>query len=115
MILYYRWRTAESGHPCGVCTRLNGSLWHISRLPRPPHPHCRCRLVPVSFDNPSGGSGGGGKIPVYPKMSRPPRYTAIDSSLCSCSDGLNPSIVSHHPLKPLDTLIPYSGTTDAHY
>lgn len=105
MIFYYRWLTAETGHSCGICAELNGSLWHLSHLPPSPHPHCRCRLVPLSFDNPPGG---GGNLPVYMKMNvrlsirhiRPPCYTAIDGCLCSSFAGLNPPIVQQRPRSP---------------
>lgn len=116
MIFYYRWLTAETGHPCGICARLHGSLWHISRLPRPPHPHCRCRLVPVSFVNPPAGGGGGGHLPDYAKMNvhlpirqpSPPRYTTVDGCLCSSSAGLNPPIVQNRPLNPKSSIPHFS-------
>lgn len=42
-----RWVVFGDDRVCSDCEELNGTVWDIDRVPKKPHPRCRCYLVPA--------------------------------------------------------------------
>lgn len=40
--VYVKWRSEHDSRTCGVCIQRDGNIYPLSRVPKKPHPNCRC-------------------------------------------------------------------------